>query len=369
MARARLGDRFGRVGAVMMLVGLLAVPAGAWAARSDEPVPDLNPPKAEGEDSGKPQGKPDLVTDPPNELYIGQVYYGNRGKADLKIMNEGEGELVIERIKSSCGCTVPRLAEKDKHIPPGGSITVPVTMEPKQAREHRMQKSITIVSNDPDTPEKKILVACDVLVGIEPKPYYVLFRDLLPDETRTQTIELISRRGGPFKIEAIELSRGPYSVEYDREREAASHKITVKVEGNGQRRLPSANMVIRTNHPYTPQLRMRVTSLMKKPLEISPRMINLGRREAGDVAEFTVRVSTAVAEPISRLEVSVPRYPTLAVKARPKDNAPGLWVLQFEIPKALAGQTINTEIQFRTDVAAAETDTCRLRLQVVEPKK
>lgn len=76
------------------------------------------------------------------------------------LQNEGEAELKIESIYSSCACISLELAEKT--IPAGGKTILNTTFDP-YGYEGYVSKYFTIKSNDPITPENKIELSIIVL--------------------------------------------------------------------------------------------------------------------------------------------------------------------------------------------------------------
>ncbi len=67
-------------------------------------------------------------------------------KHKFKITNTGKSNLVIRKIKSSCGCTVAQL--EDKTLSPGESKFIEITFRTGK-RKGFQKKLVTIISNDP----------------------------------------------------------------------------------------------------------------------------------------------------------------------------------------------------------------------------
>lgn len=64
----------------------------------------------------------------------------------FKITNNGKSNLILHKVKASCGCTA---TQPDKEvIPPGDNANIKVTFDTR-GRTGRQSKSITIYSNDP----------------------------------------------------------------------------------------------------------------------------------------------------------------------------------------------------------------------------
>jgi len=80
----------------------------------------------------------------------------------FKFTNSGSEALLVNNVRSSCGCTVPEWSKEP--IPPGGSGTVKVSFNPLR-RPGAFRKSITVQSN------AKVKNTVLYIVGlVEPKP-------------------------------------------------------------------------------------------------------------------------------------------------------------------------------------------------------
>jgi hypothetical protein len=57
---------------------------------------------------------------------LGTIIEGDKPTITWLVKNEGTADLVIDRTQSTCGCTVVKLEDKDKVIPPGGALELKV---------------------------------------------------------------------------------------------------------------------------------------------------------------------------------------------------------------------------------------------------
>ena len=60
---------------------------------------------------------PDLQVETPT-FNFGEIYQGDKVPHVFEFTNQGEDPLIIDRVRSSCGCTAVLVSEKN--IPPGG---------------------------------------------------------------------------------------------------------------------------------------------------------------------------------------------------------------------------------------------------------
>ena len=111
---------------LVLLIGVLVMMAGVAMAQ-DEKVPE-NGPEIEFEK---------LVHD------YGEVPYNGNGECEFRFTNTGNEPLILQKPKSSCGCTVPTWPKEP--ILPGESEVIKVTY--KTTKVGTINKSITVTSN------------------------------------------------------------------------------------------------------------------------------------------------------------------------------------------------------------------------------
>jgi hypothetical protein len=105
-------------------------------------------------------------------INLDTLYEGHAAVRELTVENAGRDTLNIENVRTSCGCTVAKLASK--HIPPGGSEKLTVTFESKDA-QGQFKREVYINSNDTSHPEMDITIRGTILTVIEVFPRYISF--------------------------------------------------------------------------------------------------------------------------------------------------------------------------------------------------
>lgn len=77
----------------------------------------------------------------------------------FKFKNNGKGVLEVNNVSTSCGCTIASISSKK--IDPGKEGTLRVELDTKN-REGKMNRNITIQSNDPSEPNKLLIIVADI---------------------------------------------------------------------------------------------------------------------------------------------------------------------------------------------------------------
>ncbi|MEM9935294.1 MAG: DUF1573 domain-containing protein [Bacteroidota bacterium] len=96
----------------------------------------------------------------------GKILSGEKVTHGYIFTNEGKGDLKIESVKASCGCTAT--APKDKIIKPGESSEIMATFD-SRGRSGVQQKSITVKTNDPD----QATVILRLKATVEKDPFHI----------------------------------------------------------------------------------------------------------------------------------------------------------------------------------------------------
>ena len=110
---------------VIFLIGVMLLMAGAAKAQD-----------------AKIQSGPEIEFEEIVHDY-GDVPYNGNGECEFRFTNTGDAPLLIQKPKSSCGCTVP--SWPDKPILPGESDVIKVTYRTNRAGN--FNKKVTVTSN------------------------------------------------------------------------------------------------------------------------------------------------------------------------------------------------------------------------------
>ena len=111
---------------IVFLIGILVMMAGVAMAQDNKAV-----------ENGPEITFEKLVHD------YGDVPYNGNGECEFVFTNTGNEPLIVQKPKSSCGCTVPSWPKEP--ILPGESDVIKVTY--KTTRVGNINKSVTVTSN------------------------------------------------------------------------------------------------------------------------------------------------------------------------------------------------------------------------------
>ena len=129
---------------------------------------------------------PDLQAKTPT-FDFGEVYQGEKVPHVFEFSNEGDENLVIDRVRSSCGCTAVLVSEKN--IPPGEKGELKANFDSSRFRG-AISKTIYIYSNDPVRPVMQFHLKGTVRETVAVQPAQINFGQVKAGVPVTTTVVL-----------------------------------------------------------------------------------------------------------------------------------------------------------------------------------
>lgn len=128
-------------------------------------------------------------------------------KAELTVRNVGQGTLVIDTVRPSCGCTTSPIDKKV--LEPGETATVHVTLDASYRQGH-LEKSVTIVSNDSTTPYHFVRLIAEIkpTLSVAPTTNFVLANGKVGVEGATAPVTIRNMSDEPQTIQPPQVGPG-----------------------------------------------------------------------------------------------------------------------------------------------------------------
>jgi len=123
------------------------------------------------------------------EYLFGAIYRGTIVTHKFTLRNTGKQQLVIDNVRSSCGCTVALAAKKE--IAPGDSTSISATFDSGRF-SGKVQKEIYVQSNDPLQPVTKLSLEGEVRVDLSVSPAQIYFSGLKEGDRIERKINLMN---------------------------------------------------------------------------------------------------------------------------------------------------------------------------------
>lgn len=121
------------------------------------------------------------------DYVMAEISYKGLGHGEIKVYNRGTGNLEVDRITTTCDCTVG--AMRDRVIPPGGSSILEITIDPARIHGFYTTKVLTLYTNDLLNPFASI----SVTTYIEPEAEFSPDKFLLGIRSQSETVEMVIR--------------------------------------------------------------------------------------------------------------------------------------------------------------------------------
>jgi hypothetical protein len=192
----------------------------------------------------------------------------NQGKVLTHIFvfkNEGDENLVIERVKTSCGCTAALLSKKE--IAPGAEGEIKVTYNTR-GFEGKNTKYIDVESNDPVQPHQRLSVSAEIEIPPRPRIFLdryaidvgpILEKEEIQAKTRIKNkgqLELrvdCTHKSASFFSEGKEITF-PLKIAAGKEAE-----VEIRIPASNRRGVIREYVVIKSNDPMKPNLSLYLT--------------------------------------------------------------------------------------------------------------
>lgn len=228
---------------------------------------------------------------------FGTVYEGDEVQHAYAVKNTGDADLVLTKVKTSCGCTVAEYTEEP--IPPGGEGVVDIVFKTR-SKKGSQKKSIFVHTNDPRTPQQKLFIQGHVQpeFWIEPRDRIDLGVIERGETIEPQVVTVKWLADLDVDITGIVIRNDAISVEQEpwEDGEHKGAKLTVKVDDvaallrAGQVSRVNESIQIQTDNPKFARQFLFVSGRIKREVLVKPHAITFGVAKPGENAERRLQV-------------------------------------------------------------------------------
>ena len=176
---------------------------------------------------------------------FGDINPNSEQTCQFNFSNQGKGVLEIEKVQSTCGCTVPELNKKT--YLPGESGTINVTYRPGQ-RSGKITKHLYILSNDKQNHRAQLTIMANVVRKVSYTPKHFKLR-LDEENAGVGDITIKSLNEKAFAISKIQIKPDCMSIDYDPAVEATEFVLKPHVDMDKIKDIKSGTIIIKTTHP------------------------------------------------------------------------------------------------------------------------
>ena len=221
---------------------------------------------------------------------FGAIEKGDKKTTAFEFQNTGKGVLIIEDVKTSCGCTTA--TPEKREYQPGEKGSIPVTFDSSRF-SNKITKTITVFSNDPENPKYYLKIVGVVESEIEVKPTMISLYNVKREVTERE-IEISTKKIDKLDISDIN-SNLPF-VKVDSERvNDKTMKLKIKVDGSQAAKDTTTfrgEVKMKTNGKKVPEIAVNVHIKFEEPIRALPRFISFFGSKAGTSREVTVTLTS-----------------------------------------------------------------------------
>jgi len=303
----------------------------------------------------------------PPEFNFGTMPKRTDGVHAWQIKNVGASALDLWLEETSCSCTVAKLSEEkasDKGgekstvtIPPGKSRPIEVRWETRNWNQ--FAQTVTLGTNDPATPSLTLIVRGKVLlpVAVEPSETVAL-GNVFNEETHRADLTILSPDQAGLKLTKVLSSKPGLIVaevkpipaeEIQKLKVKSGYTLAITVKPG----LPVGpfreELVIQTNHPDQPEVKVTIAGSMTGPITVHPaklEMLNVLSR-TGAARDFSLlvrgekEIHFQVAQAPAKVKVAVVHDETSRLKGR--------YRVTVTVPPGTPAGLIDEPIVLKTD--------------------
>lgn len=282
---------------------------------SETSVLEVDPPEPSGE--ATLLGGMRLEASHSDTLDLGLVREGESRVSFFEFVSDGEGPLVIEEVKPSCGCTVPAILvydEDEELVPyemgdpiPTGSRFRLLTRVFTQGKQGNLGLRVPIKTNAPDSPFTVLLrVEVEPVLRISPDRRIDLGR-LSTTDAEERMVRVKSRRGERFLLTTqwlptgVQIELDPFEPDEDGRSDLWDLTMTAGPGLPVGDRAYSCQLFTdlevadpeEPNADGSPQYHRAILILETTGfVQAQPTFVGLGRFSPGEVVERTVRIES-----------------------------------------------------------------------------
>jgi hypothetical protein len=277
-----------RLPGLIGLPGLLGLSGFLGACGDGEAPPAADPAVAISRSEGAtpapgttsaPEG-PAIRVEPPLHDF-GIVYLGEKVSTTFELWNDGDAEVEIEDLASSCGCAVGEI--RSRRIPPGGRVALDVAFD-STGFPGPQSKSIRVTTGEPGRSVVVLPFRAVVVPLYRPWPQMLDFGSVYADEEPRQSLVLTFAESPPPEFLGVEVPDPCVEVSVREAPDAAEPALEVEVELRrcGPPGLFDRVVELRFDHPRVPVAAVPIRARILAPIEIEPRSrLDFGSIPAG----------------------------------------------------------------------------------------
>lgn len=272
----------------------------APAEQPEVPAPLVNqtaPPPSPAEHAAPPApGGPRIVFSEP--IYdFGIVEQGEKITHLFRFTNQGEQDLRVEDVKTTCGCTAA--VTSVNVIAPGQEGMISATFDTARFIGEKV-KSISVYSNDSLQPVTTLTLQGEITVEVAAEPAQLYIGRLHRDEKITYTIEVLYDANKPITITKVENTHPAVQVQAEDldKGDKKGKKLTVTLKKGAALGRLNDQITVTTTSQKVPLISIPVFGNIEGDVLVLPPQVSFGTIRQGESKAQEVRIKSRAAAPV-----------------------------------------------------------------------
>lgn len=260
---------------------------------------------------------------------------------DFVVKNTGDESLQITDVKTTCGCTVAK--PEVNTLAPGEETKIGVTFNLK-GKQGVQNKKITVLTNDPETPQYYLELKGTALALIMMEPNMLNFGRIIDNEAHSMPITIrTTKEGFTFELKEVTVEgAAPVQTVVETVTPGKEYKITATTNPNLMPGSITGSINIATSEPSRPALQVKVFGHVIGALTVQPNYVRIQSSSDPNAARSTqfLQVVPGRTKAFELLEVIAPIEGMKAELIKRKDNDWHIKLSDMPLDNSLQGKEL-----------------------------
>ncbi|MEI6632235.1 MAG: DUF1573 domain-containing protein [Chlamydiota bacterium] len=280
------------------------VPAAPVPAASPvHPVSVAGAPHETPQPAATPKGPQPKIVFEELKHDFGEVVGVEKVEHIYRFRNNGPGELKVDKVSTTCGCTAALISSKE--IPPGGKGEIKTTFT-VGGRQGKQTKHIYVFSNDPIEPKACLILEGTIIPPLAVEPANVMLQDTKSESART--VRILQTMPEELTIEepTTRLNLVTAKLRSDQpENGKKRYTIEITLKPDLETGRYSENLTVVTNCKTKPKIEIPVRITVNGDITASPSRISLGQLAPGQEVTRSITLASTRDQAFTILKIEI----------------------------------------------------------------
>ncbi len=233
---------------------------------------------------------------------FGVVEPEDRPQYHFTFRNTGQADLVISKVKPSCGCTAVLLS--DETIKPGGHGEIEVSLNP-QGRRGKQELTVAVHSNAKNQSVVNLTLRGRIKATVTVSPERIFFGSVNNQEDHEKRIRVLDSGDERLRILRVETTSSLLTAEVLplNSDGLITHEVKVLLHSGASAGQFNETLTIHSNDAHRPRLEVSIEGNVLGPITVSPEHLFFGFVSSGEGTHREILLTKAGEATLQVLEV------------------------------------------------------------------